>query len=276
MLVLGLLIGVAAVNAPAAEASHPTMMCLDIEPETKHDVTNDDMLFALGAYPGATDAGHPPEHEGCVTGSVEEGQDWGGTEIDFEIVGVGDPDDGDSPSTPDRTCTVPEGSTFCSMTPQASESGIQTIRAWIDFDKSDATIEADLSEGRDEATEPGDSGEPDATDVSEWNWSTMDTTSESTVTIGYGNRVRAFRGLVTSDYDLCSAERSIKVYKRRDGGRRLVGTTETGDDGSWRLALAKAVRGRFYAVAPETTRPTGSPSTDMNCLRARSGTVRVT
>ena len=276
MLVLGLLVGVTAFGAPIAEASHPTMMCLDIEPEQEHDVTNDDMLKALHAHPGATDAGHPPEHEGCVTSLDQEGQDWTDINIDFEVTGGTGQESDDSPTSPDMTCTVPEGGAHCSVYPWTFGSGPLTIRAWIDLDRSDATVEADRAEGRDEAVEPREFGEPDATDVSYWSSSTMDTTSESTVTIRYSERAHAFRGQVTSDYDECSVERTIKVFKRRNDGRRLLGTTETRDDGSWRVVLAKAVRGRFYAVAPATTRHTSSPSTDVTCFRARSETLRVT
>src|SRR5688572_20587884 len=96
-------------TGPPASSSHPTRTCLDIDPEVKHGVSNDDIADdSLRASPGATDAGHPPEHEGCVTEQVESGQNWGGTNIDFEIIGDGDPDASDSPDTPDLTCTVPE------------------------------------------------------------------------------------------------------------------------------------------------------------------------
>ena len=40
-----------------------------------------------------------------------------GTEvnIDFEITGPSDPDNGNTPATPDRTCTIPAGATRCTV-----------------------------------------------------------------------------------------------------------------------------------------------------------------
>ena len=256
-----------------ASASHPEQMCLDLREEHTYDTSNDDMFNTLQAYPGATDARHPGEHQGCVTELVEAGQNWGGTNIDFEIL---EDEDGDSPTMPDMTCTVGDGSASCWVAPPRMTEGMQTIRGWIDLDGKDATYEeADLSERVDENEFPGATPEPDTTDVVLWHWSTMDTTSESSVNIDYGRRSRAFRGGVASEYVPCIAERTVKVFKRRADGRRLMGTAETNQDGLWRLPEVGRVRGRFYAVAPETTRHTASPSTDVTCLRARSTTIRV-
>ena len=271
---VSLLVAAIAVGSPvAASASHPAQMCLDLREEHTYDTSNDDMFNTLQAYPGATDDRHPTEHEGCVTELVEPGQTWTGVNIDFEII---EDEDGDTPTTPDMACTVGEGSASCWVAPPRMTEGTQAIRGWIDFDSNDATAgEADLSEGVDEEAEPGDLGEPDATDVVLWHWSTMDTTSESTVTIRYARRAGAFRGQVTSEYSLCSVERTVKVFKRRVDGRRLMGSAETNENGVWRVTGVGNPKGRFYAVATETTRHTASPSTDMTCLRARSSTIRV-
>lgn len=261
----------ALVPGPAA-ASHPTQMCLDLQDEHTYDTSNDDILRTLQAYPGATDAGHPAQYAGCVTEQTEAGQSWAGTNIDFEII---EDENGDSPTVPDMTCTVGDGFGGCWVSPPTAPDGTQTIRGWIDLDGNDATSEADLSEGPNEESAPGDSGEPDLTDVVLWHWSTMDTTSESLVSIHYARRTNAFRGTVTSDYSLCSVERTIKVFKRRVDGRRLIGIAETNQNGRWRLARSRSTRGRFYAVAPATTRHTASPSTDVTCLKRRSPTIRV-
>ena len=256
-----------------AEASHPTHMCLDLTEEHVFETSNDDMIRGVQAWPGATDADHPPQHQGCVTELVEQGQDWTGTNIDFEIVGASDPDNADSPTTPDMTCTVGPGGSGCSVYPPSASEGMQTIRGWIDFDLDDETVEeVDTTEGQDETSSPGAKPDPDATDVVLWHWETMDTTSESAITMRY---VRgSFRGAVESSYGPCTVDRTINVFKRRAGGRRLIGTATTDENGAWRLAGSN-VHGRFFAVATETTRHTASPSTDMTCLRDRSSTIRV-
>ncbi len=258
-----------------AHASHPSWLCLDIEPEEQRDITNDDVLYMLRAYPGATDAGHPAEHEGCVTGQVEPEQDWGGTTIDFEVTGVSDPDSSDSPATPDMTCTVPQGHYACWVGPSATDAGTQTIRAWIDVDRDDATVEADIDEQQDETTVAGSSAEPDTTDVSLWHWSEIDYTSESAVTIDYRRRPGLFRGQVQSEYGLCTRDRTVKVFKKRRDGKRLLGTSETNDSGVWRLPGFTHARGRFFAVATATSRHAPSPGYEYECVRARSETIRV-
>jgi len=273
ILALASLAAISAFGVPAAEASHPTQMCLDIESEHTYDTTNDDVLWMLTAFPGVTDAGHPPEHQGCVTGATESGQDWGGTRIDFEITGDQDPDASDTPETPDATCTVPAGGNGCSLQPRPSGHGTQAFRGWMDLDLNQATVEADLEEGPDETSDPG-AAEPDATDVVLWSWNTMNTTSESTITI-HDDEGRTFLfGRVRSEYEPCSEDRMVKVFKqRRDGSRRLLGTTHTSAEGRWDFPAG--VRGRFYAVAPATTRHTASPSTDVTCFKARSSTIRI-
>ena len=98
-----------------------------------------------------------------------------GTNIDFEATGANDPDDSNTPGSPDFTCTT-NNEGRCSITHgpggtgRTSNGGVTTYRAWVDVDKNDATVEADTAEGRNEATQPGDSPEPDGTDVVERVW----------------------------------------------------------------------------------------------------------
>ena len=263
LLVAALAIG----SSVAAFAAHPTQMCLDLEQEHTYDTSNDDYMYRLLAYPGATDAGHPAEHDECVTELVEPGQDWEGTEIDFEII---EDDDGDTPEEPDMTCTVGEGQASCWVAPPSAEDGTQTIRGWIDLDQNGPEVEADRSEYPDD-----DADNLDGTDVVLWQWSTEGMTSASSVTIDYVRRIGGFRGRVTSNYGPCSADRTVKVFKRRTDGRRLIGTSETDENGSWRVTGLGNIRGRFYAVATRTTRNSASPGRDMTCLRDRSPAVRV-
>ena len=81
-------------------------------------------------------------------------QDPNGTNIDFEAetsgstYGANDPDTGNSYTTPDATCTVPFGETECFVEYVGNNSGTDQWRAWIDYDKTQTTTEADLAEGR--------------------------------------------------------------------------------------------------------------------------------
>ena len=77
----------------------------------------------------------------------------GGWNIDFESetasgIGPNDPDRTSSYTTPDFTCTIPEGGTECTVSYQGRSGGTDRLRAWIDYDRVQSTTEADLSEGR--------------------------------------------------------------------------------------------------------------------------------
>jgi Bacterial Ig-like domain (group 1)/RTX calcium-binding nonapeptide repeat (4 copies) len=103
----------------------------------------------------------------------------GAIQVDFEITGPGDTD-GNTPSSPDRECTVAVGSAACSVTYTSSVAGTGTIIGWIDHG-NDATVEADLTEGADAGNPaieeppggtdaPGGTAEPDLTDVVTKTW----------------------------------------------------------------------------------------------------------
>lgn len=87
-----------------------------------------------------------------------------GPNIDFEIEsGPGDPD-GNTPKTPDMTCSPLIGLLGCSVSYSSSKRGVDTVRAWLDEDGSDTTNEYDNDEFPNEAAAPGHP-EPDITDV---------------------------------------------------------------------------------------------------------------
>ncbi|MGH3860492.1 hypothetical protein, partial [Actinokineospora sp.] len=110
----------------------------------------------------------------------------GTIELDFEITGPNDPDAGDSPTSPDKTCTVAVAADSCTVTHSSPVVGTNTIRGWIDHDKNNATLvgEADLAEGADAGNlpeepsdgpnTPGDQTEPDTTDVVAKTWFSAD------------------------------------------------------------------------------------------------------
>ena len=105
----------------------------------------------------------------------------GAIEVDFEITGPGDTDGGNTPSSPDKECTVAVGSATCTVTDTSSVAGTDTIIAWIDHG-DDAAVEADTTEGADAGNPsvdepsggpdvPGGTAEPDLTDVVLKTWS---------------------------------------------------------------------------------------------------------
>ena len=94
-----------------------------------------------------------------------------GAQIDVEATGTNDPDSGNSPTSPDFTCTT-AGSGTCNIVDSTGNTvaGLTTYRAWIDRDGSNATVEADATEARDEVTTPGTKAETDDTDVVTKSW----------------------------------------------------------------------------------------------------------
>jgi hypothetical protein len=242
-----------------ASASHPTQICLDVDSDQASPMSNDDVIDSLWAYPGATDADHPPEHQGCVTERTEPGQDWGGTNIDFEVTGVSDPDDSNSPSTPDLTCTVGAGAGGCSVSPPSSSGGSQQIRAWIDFDSADSTVEADTTEGYDEDAEPGEQAEPDATDVAVWMWTHGDPPPApcghdevcwGRVSIKYEPGDHRFHGRIAREHGSCGTG-SVTLRKKQSGDSREIFEAQISGQ-RWEAKFERRVRGRFYATLSRT------------------------
>ncbi|MGH2807161.1 MAG: hypothetical protein ACRDKT_07780 [Actinomycetota bacterium] len=260
-------------------AAHPNIMCVDLGPDTLQGRSGDDIWERAIATIGTNDADHEePFEEGCV---VLEG-DFGGTQFDFEVTGVADPDSSDTPQTPDLTCTIETGSNRCSVTLPESDGGTQSIRGWIDVDRSDLTVEADTNEGADEASAPGSFGEPDGTDVQEWEWSPAgpppcgsDLICEQTITIQYRRWRGTFYGTVTRENAGCAPSR-VTVWKVRRGDDDRIATT-TADLDSWRIRTYDRQRGRFYAVLHRTwvNAPNSEPPRRDSCVRARSASIVV-
>ena len=280
VMVLGALALTSASLTPAS-ASHPSQICLDIDPDQHHAMSNDDIIDSLWAYPGATDADHPPQYEGCVTELVQPGQDWTDTQIDFEITGVADPDepDSDSPRTPDMTCTVGEGAGGCAAYPPPSAGGEQTIRAWIDFDKDNATMEGvDTTEGPDESTQGGAYGEPDMTDVALWTWTHGDPPPPcegdcryaTSIALRYDGSEDRFHGRVTSPENGCMKRRSVELRRVRKGPDRLISSVATGWRGWWSVRDIQARSGTYYATVSDRALPDGAL-----CERGASDRLRL-
>jgi hypothetical protein len=70
----------------------------------------------------------------------------GAINIDFEMeTGSNDPDGAtsNSPTTPDRTCSIPAGQSQCDVEYFGDEPGDDQWRIWIDHDGENSTVEAD-------------------------------------------------------------------------------------------------------------------------------------
>jgi hypothetical protein len=279
------IVALAALTVPAG-AAHPNFVCLTLGGDSTYPTSNDNQVDLVGAVVGTNDADHTEPHQaGCIP---TEG-DHGGNNIDFEITGAADPDSSDSPSTPDLTCTIPTGSNGCQAEPPVTGGGVQTIRAWLDLDGTDATVEADTAEGYDEDSAPGETGEPDATDVQNWYWTHGDPPpppcgpddvcwQRVTFDPSWRNMIV---GKVVRESDTCE-QVQLWLWKIRSGRDRLIHDwTEFGNRYGpirWRIELDRMIpRGRYYVVVSKTFAPIpGTEPPDYRvCTRDRSPIVRV-
>jgi Ca2+-binding RTX toxin-like protein len=107
-----------------------------------------------------------------------------GVQMRMEIQGAGDPDQTDSPQTPDQSCvTGPDGS--CTFNHTSTTAGNTTYRVWIDDGtpepRDDGTDrDVDRTEGQNESTAAGELPEPDSTDVVSKKWGAAPTTLQMT------------------------------------------------------------------------------------------------
>lgn len=195
-----------------------------------------------------------------------------GTEVDVEATGVNDPDNGDSPKTPDFTCRTSDNGKCVvrHTTSRTGQLGTTTYRAWVDDDFENETAEADATEGTDEEGTPGDTEEPDKTDVVENEWIpnpnrsiSIDSTRNSQER---GKRVRIF-GEINGD-QACETAQTVRLRTRRansSGGFRLLATTMTDNQGEYAFRVIIR-RSRDYRTV---ARPTN------NCEKARSKIITV-
>ncbi|HEX2296085.1 MAG TPA: Ig-like domain-containing protein [Actinomycetota bacterium] len=149
-----MLASMVALAAPAA-ANHPSS-CLDLTPETEtNEAGANHTITAMLRVVTAT----------CTGGAVTPAS--GPVNIDFEITGVNDVDGGNTPDTPDLTCSITGSASTCTVTYSGAGTGTDTIRGWIDHDgltpAQGGQTEADLGE-----TQGGE--DSDTTDVVTKTW----------------------------------------------------------------------------------------------------------
>lgn len=151
------------------------------------DQTSDprDTVSKTWVAPTATRLNCEPETDSNPTGTAHvvtctvtdnAGATVNGAQVDVEITGANDPDNADSPASPDRTCATATNGT-CTFTLTGTDVGTTTFRAFIDTDFNDATGGPDTTEGQAEGTTPGATAEPDATDVVTKTWTATATTA---------------------------------------------------------------------------------------------------
>jgi hypothetical protein len=88
------------------------------------------------------------------------------------------------------------------------------------------------------------------------------------------NHAPAFHGRIVSDNDACEQGRSVKLFKeRRNGGKRLLGTTTSDLEGKWAVLVDPLSSGAYFAVAQR--REEGTAGTIFVCDRAKSRIVAV-
>ncbi|HYP24816.1 MAG TPA: Ig-like domain-containing protein, partial [Actinomycetota bacterium] len=126
-------------------------------------------------------------HQVACTVRDGNNQTASGANVDVEATGANDPDGGNTPQTPDFTCTT-DGNGGCSFTHggtgggSTAGAGTTTYRAWVDLDGNNATPEADVGENLDEGGNgAGSTNEPDHTDVVQkvWTAGALDCTPET-------------------------------------------------------------------------------------------------
>jgi hypothetical protein len=258
----------AATGAVPAGASHPQSHCIDAGADNSTHISNDGETDVVEVARGTSDADHPPDSE-C---HVEDGG-GGAIEIDFEVTGTADPDDSDSPESPDLTCTIEADRSSCSVTPPVAGGGSQQIAAWVDSDLNSETVELDLAEAPDESESPGDVGEPDNSDVVAWRWTHYEVHPDHT-TIRYERKTGSFRGSIGSPRKRCQVGRTVTVKRSKERRDVVLKSDITNRSGKWRVTGFPSVRGRFSAVG----RPkvfTDHAGNEVRCPRAFSPTIRV-
>ncbi|MDQ3879296.1 MAG: hypothetical protein M3290_13260, partial [Actinomycetota bacterium] len=127
LLTLAVLAGTLVLGTGAAHGAVPAS-CLDVTAETASAQTSTvqsataTLRSIQGASPGS----------GCTAAAVTVGS--GTANIDFEVTGPSDPDQTNSPASPDLTCTIATGASSCSVSYTGTAAGTDTLRGWIDAD----------------------------------------------------------------------------------------------------------------------------------------------
>lgn len=142
-------------------------------------------------------------------------------------------DDGNTPTSPDATCVIAENAiagnpaattTACSISFTSSTAGTVVVRAFVDDDRNNSTnnnIDLDTTEGRNEATVPGDVSETDDTDVVE---KTFFSPASATTKLDCGpeSATNPSTGADSAETYTCTAFTDTDADNFRDAGEAAV------------------------------------------------------
>ena len=149
-LMASVLVGLGAV----AQANHPAGSCIDIAPESDTSPVGDTQTVTVTL--------RTLEGDACTGAPLTPGK--GPITVDFEVTGPNDPDAGNTPDTPDLSCTITKKASECAVSYANPNQGTDTIVGWIDENKN-GVIDAD--EPQDSVTRTtgggGGGGTPDPT-----------------------------------------------------------------------------------------------------------------
>lgn len=155
---------------PTSSPEGPTLNC---EPETStNPVRSAHRITCQVTLPSSSSPS--PTASPSPSPSPTASPSRAGFRVHAEATGANDPDQGNTPTTPDFTECVTNSEGVCTFTHgpggtgSTNNTGPTLYRAWID-DGNDTQVEADQTEGRDEFQNAGGK-EPDNTDVVEKNW----------------------------------------------------------------------------------------------------------
>ena len=81
----------------------------------------------------------------------------------------------------------------------------------------------------------------------------------------------AFHGNVKSSAEVCRQHRLVRMFKKKDGKDKLLGTDRSEDNGDWKVSHPNLKSGIYYARVTKG----GSASLGISCLKDKSRPVVV-
>jgi len=133
--------------SPVHAAKPTTTFCVDVTPETDQQ--------PVGTTQTLTATLRVPEGDACTgaPATINKPQT-----VNFEIVGPNDTDAGDTPGTPDLTCTINKKNNPCTITYPNPNVGTDTITGWVDVDGNGTLDPTDPSDQVTRETTSGGGG----------------------------------------------------------------------------------------------------------------------
>jgi hypothetical protein len=148
-----LLLAALLLPAGPAAADHPDGTCLSLEQSSNTaEVGSRHTIASVLRFDGAKDC------DGAVEDPHED------LLINLEIISGPHDNDDDDPNSPDFVCTIGDDDDTCQIDYQGTSAGRDVVRGWI------AHTAPDSAEGVNQANSPGDTAEPDETDLVAVNW----------------------------------------------------------------------------------------------------------